>query len=87
MAAGSGTVELWASPDFSTPDWADYPLPPGVATSALGWRVWVGEALPDIDAPPDLLQLPERLRQTLDQPSNGSTGVSSASIPNTPLSH
>ncbi len=156
MAAGSGAVELCASPKFSAPDWADYPLPPGVATSAqgdgdlgarlagaarrhlaqgvpvlligadcpalsavrlqaaaaaladhdaalypaldggytllglradhpslyaaipwstpqvaavtrgrmqaLGWRVWVGEALPDIDTPADLLQLPEWLR-------------------------
>ncbi|MBP7649377.1 MAG: TIGR04282 family arsenosugar biosynthesis glycosyltransferase [Phenylobacterium sp.] len=165
LAAGSGAVELCASPGFSAPDWAAYPLPPGVATSAqgdgdlgarlaraarrhlaqgacvlligtdcpslsavrlqaaavaladhdaalypaldggytllglradhpslfadipwstaqvaavtrarmqaLGWRVWVGEALADIDTPPDLLQLPEWLRQTLDQPSNG----------------
>ncbi len=36
MAAGSGTVELCASPGFSTPDWAAYPLPSGVAISALG---------------------------------------------------
>ena len=165
LAAGCGTVDLCASPDFSAPEWADVPLPPGVATSAqgdgdlgarlaraarrhlaqgarvlligtdcpalsavrlqaaaaaladhdaafypaldggytllglradhpslfaaipwstsrvaavtrarmqaLGWRVWVGEALADIDTPPDLLQLPEWLRQTLDQPSNG----------------
>ena len=165
LAAGCGTVELCASPDFSAPEWADVPLPPGVATSAqgdgdlgarlaraarrhlaqgarvlligtdcpalsavrlqaaaaaladhdaalypaldggytllglradhpslfadipwstsqvaavtrarmqaLGWRVWDGEALADIDTPPDLLHLPEWLRQTLDQSSNG----------------
>ncbi len=136
LAAGSGAVELCASPDFSAPDWAAYPLPPGVATSAqgdgdaalypaldggytllglraghpslftaipwstarvaavtrarmqaLGWRVWVGAALADIDTPPDLLQLPEWLRQTLDQTSNGSTSVASAAIPNTAVSH
>jgi uncharacterized protein len=163
VSADCGAVELCASPAFDAPDWADYPLPPGVTTSAqgdgdlgarlaraarrhlaqgervlligadcpaltaarlqaaaaalaehdaaiypaldggyvllglradhpslfadipwstarvadltrarmqaLGWRVWVGEALPDIDSPPDLLQLPERLRRTLDQPS------------------
>jgi hypothetical protein len=168
LAAGCGAVELCASPDFSAPDWAAVPLPPGVTTSAqgdgdlgarlaraarrhlaqgapvlligtdcpalsavrlrvaaaaladhnaalypaldggytllglrsdhpslfadipwstsqvaavtrarmqaLGWRVWVGDALADIDAPPDLLQLPERLRQTLDQPSHQVTG-------------
>ena len=34
---------------------------------ALGWRVWVGAVLPDIDAPPDLLHLPERFQQTLGQ--------------------
>jgi rSAM/selenodomain-associated transferase 1 len=36
LAAGCGTVELCASPDFSAPEWADVPLPPGVATSAQG---------------------------------------------------
>ena len=34
---------------------------------ALGWRVWVGEVLPDIDVPPDLIHVPERFRQALAQ--------------------
>ncbi len=168
LAAGCGTVELCASPDFSAPDWAAVPLPPGVATSAqgdgdlgarlaraarrhlarggqvlligtdcpalsavrlraaaaaladheaalypaldggytllglradhpslftaipwstaqvaavtrarmqaLGWRVWVGEALPDIDTPADLLQLPEWLRETTNPETAGARG-------------
>ncbi len=168
LAAGCGTVELCASPDFSAPDWADVPLPPGVAISAqgdgdlgarlaraarrhlargrqvlligtdcpalsavrlraaaaaladhdaalypaldggytllglradhpslftaipwstaqvaaltrarmqaLGWRVWVGEALPDIDTPADLLQLPDWLRETGNPETAGARG-------------
>ncbi|MCC7279026.1 MAG: TIGR04282 family arsenosugar biosynthesis glycosyltransferase [Chromatiaceae bacterium] len=168
LAAGCGTVELCASPDFSAPDWAAVPLPPGVTTSlqgdgdlgarlaraarrhlaqgarvlligtdcpalsavclraaaaaladheaalypaldggytllglradhpslftaipwstaqvaavtqarmqALGWRVWVGEALPDIDTPADLLQLPEWLRETANPEKAGARG-------------
>ncbi|HSO80771.1 MAG TPA: TIGR04282 family arsenosugar biosynthesis glycosyltransferase [Chromatiaceae bacterium] len=168
LAAGCGAVELCASPDFSAPDWADVPLPPGVAASAqgdgdlgarlaraarrhlaqgvrvlligtdcpalsavrlraaaaaladhdaalypaldggysllglradhpslfaaipwstaqvaavtrarmqaLGWRVWVGEALPDIDTPADLLQLPEWLRETANLVTAGARG-------------
>ena len=168
LAAGCGTVELCASPDFSAPDWAAVPLPPGVATSAqgdgdlgarlaraarrhlaqgarvlligtdcpalsavrlraaaaaladheaalypaldggytllglradhpslftaipwstaqvaamtrarmqaLGWRIWVGDALPDIDTPADLLQLPEWLRETANLVTAGARG-------------
>ncbi len=168
LAAGCGTVELCASPDFSAPDWAAVPLPPGVAASVqgdgdlgarlaraarrhlaqggqvlligtdcpalsavrlraaaaaladhdaalypaldggytllglradhpslftaipwstaqvaavtrarmqiLGWRVWVGEALPDIDTPADLVQLPEWLRETANLVTAGARG-------------
>lgn len=168
LAAGCGTVELCASPDFSAPDWAGVPLPPGVAASAqgdgdlgarlaraarrhlaqgarvlligadcpaltavrlraaaaaladheaalypaldggytllglradhpslftaipwstaqvaavtrarmqaLGWRVWVGDALPDIDTPADLLQLPDWLRETTNPETAGARG-------------
>lgn len=36
LDARIGPVELCASPAMSAPDWADYPLPPGVQTSAQG---------------------------------------------------
>lgn len=159
LSAGIGPVELCASPVFTAPDWADWPLPPGIALStqgdghlgarlagaarrhleqgtrvlligtdcptlssrhlraadaaldshdaalypaldggyallglrtfhaslfmdmpwstsrvaaltrariqALGWRPWVGEALPDIDEPADLLHLPAGLRRSV----------------------
>ncbi len=159
LAAGLGAVELCASPGFTAPEWASYPLPPGVETSdqgdgdlgarlagaarrnlekdervlligtdcpalsahhlhaaaaalddhdaalypaldggytllglrvyhprlfadipwstaqvadltrtriqTLGLTVWVGEELPDIDEPPDLIHLPRRFRQAV----------------------
>lgn len=37
----------------------------------LGLHVWVGETLPDIDAPADLIHLPEHLGQALQKISDG----------------
>lgn len=44
---------------WSTPTVADLTLE---RMAALGWRVWLGETLRDIDEPGDLVWLPEALR-------------------------
>lgn len=50
---------LFQDMPWSTPAVADLTLE---RMAALGWRVWVGETLRDIDEPGDLAWLPEKLR-------------------------
>ncbi len=52
-------ASLFEAIPWSTPAVADLTLE---RLTALGWRVWLGETLRDIDAPDDLAWLPEALR-------------------------
>jgi len=52
-------ASLFADLPWSTAAVADLTL---ARIAALGWRVWVGETLGDIDEPDDLARLPDRLR-------------------------
>jgi len=53
--------ELFADMRWSTPAVARLTLE---RMAALGWRVWIGETLRDIDVPADLASLPKWLCQT-----------------------
>lgn len=54
-------IRLFQAMPWSTPAVAGLTLE---RLAALGWRVWLGETLRDIDEPADLAWLPESLRAT-----------------------